>query len=57
MGVDGDGGEARGRRDVAKVLAEVFLVDRQIFRERQQYGRNDAVRYVRGGAGHLSALL
>ena len=52
MGVDGDGGKARGRRHVAQVLAEARLVDRQIVRERQEDGRNDAVRHIVGVTGH-----
>ena len=52
MGIDGDGGKARGRRHVAQVLAEAFLVDREIVGERQQDGRDDAVRHIMGVAGH-----
>ena len=43
MRVDGDGGQAFDRRDVAQMLAEACLVDRQIVVERQQHRRNHAV--------------
>ena len=57
MGIDGDGREALGRRDVAQMLAEALLVDRQVVLERQQDGRNDAVRHIMGVAGHFRLSL
>ena len=56
MGVDGDGGEALHRGDVAQMAAEALLVDREIVVERQQHGRDDAVRDVVGMTGHLGLL-
>ena len=55
MRVDGDGGDALGRRHVAQVRAEALLVDREILVERQQHGRDDAVRNIGGVTGHLSS--
>ena len=55
MRVDGDGGQAFDRRHVAQVLAEVRLVDRQIVVERQQHGRNDAVRNIMSRAAAFAA--
>jgi hypothetical protein len=34
MGIDGDRGEVRGLRDIAKMFAEAALVDRKVFRKR-----------------------
>ena len=55
--VDGDGREALGRGHVAQVLAEARLVDRQVVVERQEDGRNDAVRDVALVAGHVAISL
>ena len=52
MRVDGDGGQPFGRRHVAQVLAEVRLVDRQVVMERQDDGRDDAMRDVGFVTGH-----
>jgi hypothetical protein len=55
VGVDGDGGNALGGRHVAQVTAEALLVDRKVIVERQQHGRDDAVRDVLGVTGHVGA--
>ena len=46
VGVDGDGRDAVGRRDVAQMLAERRLIDCEIVVERQEHGRTDAVRDI-----------
>src|SRR5262249_32671437 len=56
MRVDGDRGEALGRRDVAQVTAEALLVDREIVVERQQHGRDDAMGNEVGVTGHFRLL-
>ncbi len=43
MRVDGDGGEALDRGDVAQMLAEARFVDRKIVLERQQHRRDYAL--------------
>ena len=53
MGVDGDGGEPVGRRDVGQVLAEAVLVDRKVVGERQQHSRDNPVGHIMGVTGHL----
>ena len=55
MSVDGDGRKAWRRCHVAQVLAEAPFVDRQVFRERQQDGRNDAVRHIIGVTRHRNS--
>src|SRR5437016_848725 len=55
MRVDGDCRQPLGGRYVAQVAAEALLVDREIVVERQQHGRNDAVRDVMGVTGHRKA--
>ena len=57
MSVDRDGGEALDRRDILQVLAETLLVDRQVVVERQDDGRNDAMRHEMGMTRHFLALL
>jgi hypothetical protein len=52
MGVDGDRGQALDGGDIAQMLAEVDLVDRQVVLERQQHRRNDAVGDVIYVPGH-----
>src|SRR5262249_36235448 len=56
MRVDGDGGKALRRRDVAQMTAEALLVDREIVVERQQHGRDDAVGDELGVTGHCRLL-
>jgi hypothetical protein len=46
VGVDGDGRDAVGRRNVAQMLAERRLIDCEIVVERQEHGRTDAVRDI-----------
>ena len=55
MGVDGDGGEPVGRRDIGQMLAEGFLIDAQVLGEGQQDGRDDTVGQVMGMTGHFGA--
>ena len=43
MRVDGDGGKAFDRGDVAQMLAEARFVDRKIVLERQQHRRDYAL--------------
>ena len=52
MRVEGDGGDAGGRRHVAQMLAEARLVDGEIGIERQQHRRDDAVGQVGLVPGH-----
>ena len=56
MGVDGDGGDAGGRRHVAQVLAEARLVDGEIGIEGQQHRRDDAVGQIGLVPGHGAHL-
>src|SRR5579863_7662704 len=53
VSIDGNGGEPFGRSDVAQMLAEALFVDRQVVCERQNDGRNDAVRQIVGMTGHI----
>ena len=53
MRVDGDGRQSLGRGHVAQVLAEARLVDRQVVEERQQYGRDHAMRDIVLVTGHF----
>ena len=57
MGIDGDGGKPLDRRHVGKMLAEALFVDREIVRERQKHGRNDAMRHIMGVTGHFPLSL
>src|SRR6478736_233 len=52
MRVDGDRRQSFRRDDVAQVLPEIRLVDRQVVMERQDDGRDDAMRDVGLVAGH-----
>ena len=45
--------QALGPRHVAQVTAEAALIDGKVLVERQQHGRNDAVRDVMGMSGHF----
>src|SRR6185295_13254599 len=53
MRVDGDGGQTIDRGDVAQMLPEVRLVDREIVVERQDDRRDDAMRDVGLVTGHF----
>ncbi len=57
MRVDGNRRQPVDRGDVAQMRPEALLIDRKIVEERQQDGRNDAVRRILGVAGHVAALL
>ncbi len=45
------------RRDIAQMLAEALLVDREVVGERQQDGRNDAMGHIMGVTGHFGRSL
>ncbi len=57
MGVDGDGGDARRRGELAEMAAETGLVDGEIAGERQEGGGDHPVRNEIAETRHLASLL
>ena len=52
MGVDGQRADASHAGDIAQMGAKTRLIDAEVFKKRQQYSGNDAVRNVRVSSGH-----